>query len=241
MSTRIAFAACAYATYRPVQPAWQQILDGVLDLDRLLLLGDAAYLSWDDAARDFAALNECYEAQFPIDAFLKLIQKVSVSARRYYAELYGAELTRDFGSTLIDGLLERRAPMLLRVAMVLALTDQQWLIEERHLEAAKLWIRCATDSVSFVFSGSAESPSATTVRWAAERIADFLAVRGSASREDLVVDCFGRHQPATVVDAAIAHLIQSSSGRVSVETRPRATSGPGRPATVYRLVPGNRN
>ncbi|MCV2362607.1 DUF3987 domain-containing protein [Paucibacter sp. DJ1R-11] len=166
---------------------------------------------------------------------------LSVSARRCYAELYGAELNRDFGSTLIDGLLERRAPMLLRVAMVFALTDQQWLIEERHLEAAKLWIRYATDSVSFVFSGSAESPSATKVRWAAERIADFLAARGSASRKDLVVDCFGRHQPATVVDAAIAHLIQSSAGRVSVETRPRATSGPGRPATIYRLVPGHRN
>lgn len=166
---------------------------------------------------------------------------LSVGARQCYAELYGSELNQDFGSTLLDSLLERRAPMLLRLAMVFALTDQQWLIEERHLNAARLWIRYATDSVSFVFSGSAESPSAFKVRWAAERIADFLAARGAASRKDIVVDCFGRHQPAALVDAAIAHLIQSSAGRVSVETRPRAINGPGRPATIYRLVPSHRN
>lgn len=70
----------------------------------------------------------------------------------------------------------------------------------------------------------------------AQRISEFLSIRGSASRRDLLVDCFGRHQPAAVVDAAIAHLIEQAPGRVSVEVRPRSKGGPGRPATVYSLA-----
>ena len=62
-------------------------------------------------------------------------------ARRRYAQLYQAELNQELGSTLVDSLLERRAPMLLRLAMVFALTDRQWLIKDEHIEAAKAWVR----------------------------------------------------------------------------------------------------
>lgn len=161
---------------------------------------------------------------------------MSSSARRRYSQLYEAELNQDFGSALLDSLLERRAPMLLRLAMVFALTNRQWLIEEEHIDAALAWVRYATDSVGFLLAGGKGSPSHPQVAWAAERISAFLAARGSASRRDLVVDCFGRHQPATVVDAAIAHLIDTAPDTVQVEVKARSRTGPGRPATVYRFV-----
>lgn len=164
-----------------------------------------------------------------------VLMTMGEQARRRYAQLYQSELNQDFDSTLVDSLLERRAPMLLRLAMVFALTERQWLVEERHVEAALAWIQYATDSVGFVFAGGAGA-SQPQVVWAAERISAFLAAKGSASRRDLVVDCFGRHQPAAVVDAAIAHLIDKAPGHVHVEVQERAQNGPGRPATIYRLV-----
>lgn len=157
-------------------------------------------------------------------------------ARRRYAQLYLVELNQELGSTLVDSLLERRAPMLLRLAMVFALTDRQWLIQADHIDAAMAWIRYATDSAGFVLASSTGSPSQPQVAWAAERISAFLAAKGSASRRDLVVDCFGRHQPAAVVDAAIAHLMDKSSASAHVEVQTRAQAGPGRPATIYRLI-----
>jgi hypothetical protein len=158
------------------------------------------------------------------------------ASRSRYAELYQTELNQDLGNTLVDSVLERRAPMLLRLATVFALADLRWQIEVKHVEAAMAWIRYATDSACFVFASGSGEPSEPHVVWAAERISEFLTVRGSASRRDLVVDCFGRHQPAAVVDAAIAHLIDGSPGRVHVETRPRSRGGPGRGATIYSLA-----
>lgn len=157
-------------------------------------------------------------------------------ARRRYAQLYQAELNQELGSTLVDSLLERRAPILLRLAMVLALTDRQWLIQVEHIAAAEAWIRYATDSASFVLAGSEGLPSHPQIAWAAQRISAFLAAKGSASRRDLVVDCFGRHQPAALVDAAIAHLMDNAPADDRVEVQARSHAGPGRPATIYRLV-----
>lgn len=165
-----------------------------------------------------------------------VLMTMADGARRRYAQLYESELNQDFGSTLVDSLMERRAPMLLRLAMVFALADRQWLIEEAHVAAAMAWVKYATDSVGFVLAGSRNSQSLPQAAWAAERILAFLAAKGSASRRDLVVDCFGRHQPAAVVDAAIAHLIDNAPIDARVEVQAKSRTGPGRPATIYRLV-----
>lgn len=157
-------------------------------------------------------------------------------ARARYAEIYQTELSRDLGSAIVDGLLERRAPMLLRLAMLFALTDRSSLIEERHVDAAISWIRYFTDSICLVFARGRPQSSPPQIVWAAQRIAEFLTDRGCASRRDLLVDCFGRHQPASVVDAAIAHLISGETTKINIEIRARAPGSFGRPATIYRLV-----
>ncbi len=165
-----------------------------------------------------------------------VLMTMADGARRLYAQLYQAELNQELGSTLVDSLLERRAPMLLRLAMVFALTNRQWLIQAEHIDAAMAWVRYATDSAGFVLASSTSTPSQPQVAWAAERISAFLAAKGSASRRDLVVDCFGRHQPAAVVDAAIAHLLDNAPPDARVEVQARSLTGPGRPATIYRLI-----
>ena len=89
-TTKIAFVSCAYATRRPTQPAWQEILDKVPDLDLLLMLGDTSYMNWGDLSEDFdklnrevwdfKSLNECYESQFDVKPFRELIAKVPTLA-----------------------------------------------------------------------------------------------------------------------------------------------------------------
>ena len=160
---------------------------------------------------------------------------MAAGARSRYAGTYQTELCPDLGSGIVDSLLERRAPMLLRLAMLFALTDCSSVIEERHVNAATAWIRYFTDSVFFVFAGGRPQATPPQIVWAARRIADFLARRGSASRRDLLVNCFGRHQPASVIDAAIAHLISGETTKIDIEVRARAPGSVGRSATIYRL------
>ena len=74
---KIAFVSCAYATHRPVQPAWDEIRAAEPDL--LLLLGDTAYLDWagegnKNGVWDVAALEACYAAQFDIPGFRALVE-----------------------------------------------------------------------------------------------------------------------------------------------------------------------
>jgi alkaline phosphatase D len=75
---KIAFVSCAYASYRPVQPAWAQIREAQPDL--LLMLGDNAYMNWYQTVWDFDALEACYRAQFEVPEFRTLIAQVPTLA-----------------------------------------------------------------------------------------------------------------------------------------------------------------
>lgn len=75
---KIAFVSCAYGTYRPVQPAWEEILAAKPDL--LLMLGDNAYMSWSDGDWDLGALENCYRAQFAVKEFRAVIDAVPTLA-----------------------------------------------------------------------------------------------------------------------------------------------------------------
>jgi len=172
------------------------------------------------------------------DAQETVLMSMADQARRRYAQLYRSELNQPAGNALVDSLLERRAPMLLRLAMLFALTDRQWLIEEQHIDAAAAWVRYATGSACFIFSDVRNRSVPERVQKAADRISQYLTMHSSASREQLMVHCFGRHQSAAVVDAALAHLVTSLPSRFSVEQQPRAHRHPGRPLTIYRMAGG---
>lgn len=72
---RIVFVSCAYATHRPVQPAWLAILDTVPTIDVLLMMGDNAYMNWDGPAWQHDQLAQCYQAQRQVAGYQDVIDR----------------------------------------------------------------------------------------------------------------------------------------------------------------------
>ena len=89
--------------------------------------------------------------------------ELTAQAQWRYAHLYRGELNDD-GSDLVSGLLERRAPMLLRLAMLFALSDLQLHIDVVHIDAAMAWMQYVAASVRYVFVNAAEDEKIALAR-----------------------------------------------------------------------------
>ncbi len=161
---------------------------------------------------------------------------LSPQAQWRYGQLYRAELNEECASPILSALLERRAPMLLRMAMLFALTDCQLRIDVQHIEAAAAWIRHARASVTFVFLSAHESARMARVVEMAGQILEFLNQHGAASRRDITVDCFNRHASKQHIDAAIEHLMATTPARIQVRKVNRPKSSPGASVTIYQTV-----
>ena len=159
---------------------------------------------------------------------------LSPAAAKVYSELYLGELNRHDYGPLVTGLLERRAPVLLRIAMIFALTDQTLTIDEKHVSAALAWVRYWVESVRFIFSSAAQEEVQLEVSGAAEQILKFLAANGRKSRTAITTQCFQGKATRTKIDAALDELLQSNPPTVLVEVEPRA-DGPGSPTKFYVL------
>lgn len=168
--------------------------------------------------------------------------KVELSARAQwrYAQLYRDELNADSGSERVSALLERRAPMLLRMAALFALTDLQSRIDVPHIDAAMAWIRYAVASVKYVFVSAAEDEKMAYVLVLSDRIVKFLQERGQASRRAINVDCFQGHVPKGHIDAAIDCLLSATPPKICVEVLHRPKDQPGTPTKIYRLIETTR-
>lgn len=160
---------------------------------------------------------------------------LTAPAQWRYGQLYRGELNEDAGSALINGLLERRAPMLLRIAMLFAITDLTTRVDVVHVDAAMAWIRYATDSVRYVFVSAAEEEKMARERQLAMKIMEYLGEHGQASRREINVACFSGRVPKARIDAAIGQLLGATPPRISVELIPRPADAPGNPTSVYRL------
>jgi hypothetical protein len=160
--------------------------------------------------------------------------ELSPQAANDYSALYLGELNRhDFGP-LVTGLLERRPPMLKRIAMIFALTDKTTVIERKHIAAAFAWIRFWTDSVRFIFSSGAAEAAQHDVSVAATKIIRFLS-QGRQSRTQINNDCFHGKLSRDKLDAALDELLQATPPRIVVELVQR-TDGPGSPTKFYSLA-----
>lgn len=95
---------------------------------------------------------------------------MSRDARLLYGHLYREEFNIEDENPLIANLLERQAPTLLRLSMLLALTDMQDEIEERHVDAALAWTRYASDSVRHVFTARNAKTDLVQAQLVAEKI-----------------------------------------------------------------------
>lgn len=161
---------------------------------------------------------------------------LSAHAQWRYAQLYRGELNDDLGDGTVGALLERRAPMLLRLAMLMALADLQTRIDVQHIDAAMAWIRHATASVRFVFVSAAEEAKLAQVLELSNRVLAYLRERGQATRSQISAECFRGKVPKARIDACLEHLLACTPPKISVQTVERPTDAPGTPTRVYRLA-----
>lgn len=161
---------------------------------------------------------------------------LSPQAQWRYAQLYRGELHDGVDDGAIGALLERSAPMLLRLAMLMALTDLQTRIEAQHIDAAIAWIRHATASVRFVFVSAAEGARLSQVVDLSNRVLSFLHERGQATRSQISSECFRGKMPKARIDASLEHLLASTPPKITVQWGERADGAPGAPLRVYRLA-----
>jgi hypothetical protein len=170
----------------------------------------------------------------------KKLTLTPTAARRYEA-LYAGELNDQSAGELVNALLERRAPMLLRLAMLFALTDKTLQVDVRHVDAAIAWIRYWCDSVKFVFASAVDEASAAETNQVAEKIIEHLRTKGKATRSELSRDCFQGHASKDQLNAAIDELLSANPPCVEVETVPRPKDKPGSPTKYYSLAAKGAN
>ena len=115
--------------------------------------------------------------------------ELSAQAQGIYSQMYRGELIDDSAGERVTALLERRAPMLLRLAMIFALCDLQTQIDVQHIQAAMGWIRHGVDSAKFVFVKATDAADSVRTNTAAQKIVDFLRIKGQATRWQITTEC----------------------------------------------------
>lgn len=160
--------------------------------------------------------------------------ELTSQAQWHYAQLCRSELNDDSAGDRVTALMERRAPMLLRIAMLFALTDLQLCVNVVHIEAAMAWIRYANESAKYVFISASDEVKMMQIGELAHRIVAFLDRRIQASRSEIMVECFQGHASKANIDAAIERLLNTSPPRISIHLIHRPKEKPGSPTTIYK-------
>lgn len=143
--------------------------------------------------------------------------ELSADAKTEYARLYRGELSRLADGEKVAALIERRAPMLLRLAMLFALTDLTLTIEIPHVRAALAWVRFHRDSVRFIFNDAAGETAALEASDGAAKILEYLKRNGRTSRAELSKKCFSGHLSAKRIDEALDTLLMNTPPSIEVQ------------------------
>lgn len=164
--------------------------------------------------------------------------ELSPGAAARWRKLYLGELNDRSHGERINALIERRAPMLLRMAMLFALCDLTTTVEVAHIDAALAWVRYSVESVKFVFGSAADEAEVAETNDTATRIVAFLEANTRVTRKQITVNCFQGHVNKTRIDAALDELLTATPPRIVVE---EDRSGPGRPTKFYELSANKAN
>lgn len=194
----------------------------------------------DELARRTLEVIEFAGGTKPVEKDVHQID-LSAPAVRLYASLYRGELSDQSAGELVGAMTERRAPMLLRLAMLFALCDQTREVAEQHIHAAMAWVRYSVESVKFMFASSLDEADAADVTDLAEKVTAYLSHKGRATRTEINADCFQRHQSRDKIDAALDELLAAAPPRIVVETIPRPKGNPGSPTKFYRPAANSAN
>lgn len=156
-------------------------------------------------------------------------------AQSAYSHLYRGELIDESAGERVTALVERRAPMLLRMSMIFALCDLQTQIDTQHIHAAMVWIRHGVESAKYVFVKATDAADSARTHAAAKKIVAFLRLKGTATRWQITTECFQGHVAKTVIDTAIEQLLLASPAQIVVQTLPRAKGARGPQTKTYAL------
>jgi hypothetical protein len=165
--------------------------------------------------------------------------QLTASARIVYSGLYKNELNDCSSGEKITSLIERRAPMVLRMAMLFSLCDLETMIDVKHLNAALAWIRFSIESVKYIFSTESEQADAVAISETSKTIVEYLEIHQSATRTQITSNCFKGHLSKTMIDPAIAALLTSNPPKIKLTVIPRTKESPGTPTKIYELVDAN--
>ena len=157
------------------------------------------------------------------------------AAASLYAKLYQGELRDRSAGEHIAGLLDRRAPVLLRLAMLFALTDLTNLISVDHIHAAMAWVRYWVDSVKFIFQSAVDEEGAAAIHNMTQKIVAYLSQHGQASRSELSKECFKGHATKARLDKALDELLTASPPAIEVHCVARSIESPGSAKKIYSL------
>ena len=188
-----------------------------------------------DLAQRTAEVIEFAGGLRPVDRDVHRVT-LTAAAQGLYARLYGAELNDQSDGELIAALLERRAPVLLRLAMLFALSDLTREVDVHHVEAALAWIKYWRESVKFIFTSAMDEAGVAETSEATEKIVEFLRSKGKATRKQITIECFQSHATKARIDAALDELLTATPARIVVETVARPKGNPGSPTKFYALA-----
>lgn len=144
------------------------------------------------------------------------------AAHEDWRAIYGDLTEADPG--LLGAMMGRGAPQVLRTALVYAALDGAYQISREHLKAALALWDYSVASVRHIFAGVLGDPIADVIVAA-------LKDRGTLTDTDLL-NLFDRNEKKASISKALAFL----EGHKVIASGKQERSGPGRPATVWRLV-----
>lgn len=168
---------------------------------------------------------------YPRDKYTRQM-KLSTDAETLWKKAYLWLKKRTTHGEVINAILERRAPITLRLAALFAATDQTLIIEEHHLRAALAWAEFHRESVIYVFGADTQAQQKSQLQndYRA-RIMGAMNGREWVTRSDLHRAFSGRANKA-VLDEALAALL---ADRVIERTETRNQTNAGKKVS-YRVA-----
>lgn len=160
-----------------------------------------------------------------------MILSLTSDAKKAFGTAYREFAKRHPGGELIAGLLERRAPMLLRIAGLFAITDCVHEITADHIEAAKAWMDYYSASVHVIFAPATDVAEERSRKNRADKLLAWLTSAGDwCSRTNINCDCFKKSVHKTHINAVIEMLLLDNR----IERREVDTGAPVK-RTEYRV------
>lgn len=161
--------------------------------------------------------------------------ELSAKAALLYEQLYLGELRDCSAGENINALLARRAPVLLRLAMLFALTDLSTVIDVAHINAAMAWVRYWNESIKFVFQNALDEANAADITETAQKIVSYLTEKGQSTRTEISRGCFKGHVSKDKLDEALDVLLTTCPPTIEVEVVPRTNGQSGSASKLYKI------